>query len=182
MNRVIIAIWLIFLFLSCDKDEVDNTDNVSYLQDNVYQVYGSILYPLSSINLVVSSTDTSLNCGTLSPKLEEAGITQQILDECKSLNSEKYYFNNDALQSDGLILVTEKEVNEASSYIDLLAKYGAVAMFKFGAPVFFDNDNMAMFELNYYCGPWCGNGAIVIVKKQNSVWGVEHYIVTWISK
>ncbi len=179
MNRVIIAVGLIFLFLSCDKN--DET-SVTYLPDNAYPVYGSVLYQLSSVNLVVSSTDTSLNCGTLTPKLEEAGITQQILDECKSLNSEKYYFIDDALQSGGLVLVSDKEVNDASSEIDLLANYGAVAMFKFGRPVFFENNTMAMFELNYFCGPWCGNGAIVIAKKQNNVWGVEHYFVTWISK
>ena len=77
---------------------------------------------------------------------------------------------------------SEKEVNETSSLVDLLAKYGAVAMFEFGRPVFFDNGNRAMFELDHHCGPWSGSGAMVIAKKQNNVWVKEHYIVTWISK
>lgn len=184
MNKILVGLSIIFVVMSCKKeDTTDKIDNTVNLPEEYYDVYGSILYPLSSINIVVSTTDTSLNCADFFKITNDSvGVTPQIIEKCIENNAEGYTFQEDKLLSMGLKIVAWKEIDEAESETEIYEKYGATGMFRFGVPVFFNDGNSALFEMNHFCGPLCGNGAIVIAKKTNNSWGVEHYYVTWISK
>lgn len=178
------GIIMIILVLSCKKDnESIRIIEQNYFPEEVYSVYGAILYPLSSINIVVSTTDTSLNCSSaLLMNMDTVGVTQVIVEQCIAINKQEYMFAEAKLQSAGLKLVSWNEITASASAVDVYQKYGANGMYRFGVPVFFNNGNSAMFEYDHNCGPLCGNGAIIIAKKINGSWGIAYNYLTWISK
>ena len=184
MNKIVVCLSIIFVLLSCKKeDDTDKIETTVNLPEEYYDVYGSILYPLSSINIVVSTTDTSLNCSDFFNITNDAvGVTPQIVEKCIEINKDEFAIQKDNLLSGGLRLVSWDEIVKSESEAHIYEKYGATGMFRFGVPVFFNDGNSALFEMNRYCGPLCGNGAIVIAKKINNSWGVEYYYGTWISK
>jgi len=184
MKKIIFLIGIAFFIISCEKDaKKEELVIPEYLANEVYDVYGSILYTLSSINIVVSTTDTSLNCADfLKMGIDTIGVTSEIVEQCIALNSKEYAFEEEKLLSGGLRLVSWDEISNAESSLEIYGKYGANGMYRFGVPVFYNSGNSAMFELDRNCGALCGNGAIIIAKKVNDSWGVEYFYATWISK
>jgi hypothetical protein len=184
MYRIIILLSLFLVVISCSKDNNEEMVTPKYLNEEVYSVYGLLLYPLSSVNIVVSTTDTSLNCSDLLlvEEIDRHEISLEVINQCIELNKKEFTFESDKLLSGGLRLVSQEEIDKAESSVSVYEKYGATGMYRFGLPVFFDNGKSAMYEVDYSCGPWCGNGAIIIAKKINDNWSLEHYIGTWISK
>jgi len=175
---VVIILWGLF---SCNKNDDIRVSN--QLTDETYELYNSILLPLSSINIVQSSTDTSLNCNDIAYyNPDTMGINQTIINECKTLNNKTYILEKEKILSGGITLVTVEEIKNAESDVKIFEKYGAYGLFIFGMPVFFENNTRAMIEYNHVCGPLCGNGAIYTFKKENEIWKVEHILITWISK
>ncbi len=184
MKKITVLIGIVLLVASCNKDNGNiGSDVLTPLPDEIYDIYGSLLYPLSSVNLVVTPTDTSLNCADfLLMNIDTVGVTPYIINECVRANRSSYTLEKDKLLSGGLTLVSREELEMSTPADDILQKYGAVGMFSFGYPVIFNDGKEAIFEMSHYCGSLCGNGAIIIAEKQNNTWGVKYYFGTWISK
>lgn len=175
---------VIMLFSACQKDGSDDETKVlEYLSEESYDVYGLILNPLSSVNIVISSTNSKLNCAEiLQMNNDSLGVSDLDVTDCIDLNLQEYAFDIAKMQSGGLKLVSNDEFEAAESDNDIMQEYGAVGIFQFGAPLFFENNTKAIYEINYSCGVLCGNSSIIIAEKQNNIWSIKHYIVTRISK
>jgi hypothetical protein len=48
-------------------------------------------------------------------------------------------------------------------------------------PVFSKNMNYCLLAEEYFCGPLCGEGRILLYKKDDHGWHLEQEVLVWIS-
>lgn len=179
MKRILGILIVMAILFACQEDE---TGVLNPLPSEDYALYGMLFMPLSSTNLIVKDTDTNLNCAAATELLSDTlGITQDAIDLCAELNQKSYTIDSGELLSGGLTFVSADEFN-SSAVTELLEKYGCGSLYRLGKPVIFNSGQNAMFELSQECGPLCGHGAIVVLKKNDYGWAITRYFGTWISK
>ena len=178
MKQLSLILVVAIALISCNKEDNPDTGNVD---PEVYEIYKTLLMPLSSIQLIVSETAPNLNCASLPANYYDTlGVAQAEIDQCKAVNANAYQLSPEAM-SNIHTLISPEELEELG-WIEALEKYSAAGITNFGYPHFYDNDSKAIFELSYFCGGLCGSNEIIVMEKTNGAWFKKHSVITSISK
>jgi len=67
----------------------------------------------------------------------------------------------------------------SDSYDSIEKKYGASRFLKVSTPIFNENKDKLLISIDYYCGPLCGQGYVLLLEKKNGDWAVIKEWGTW---
>jgi hypothetical protein len=113
-KHIFFLLWLVLL-ISCEKSD-DRINGLATLSASDYDLYQMFFMPLSSRNIIVSETDTNLNCKDAENLLADTlFITIDAINSCVELNNKAYFIDVSEMFSGGLTFISHETYVNATS-------------------------------------------------------------------
>ncbi len=183
MDKLLFFI-IFFAFVACNNniDEPQPVDNCMLESD--YAIIKLITNPTDGYILVADSTGgVDFDCSiALNFKLDSINITDNIIKQAIKVNEKKYKVEQ-GLLSRNMLVFSNEQIDAQGGINKLMDEKEADVYIKFGKPVYFDNNTMALLQFEYFYAPLCGSSWLyVVANTAENKWVVKNKINICISK
>lgn len=193
IQRVKYYVLIIVLIISCSKNENDHNCDVflqekpmNHTEEELKIIKAHLAEVLGSMKEV--HIDSKIGDGS-----DEAFIWSKLDGRTKKFEQHEigdYYEKNriegvwGGFLNTRIRLITDEEqrciFEKDSQWESFYDKYpNSIGIMTSSRPIISENGDYALFEIEYYCGHECGEGHIVIMRKEEVTWRTEIRIPTW---
>lgn len=180
---LLVIIWLLCISFCKAQHREENQFIKSYLDQSFFNKLEKFIYVkgLSRFEIedirksVVKDTIFSTgykNSRTYNLLIINSLEREEINNQLDSLNSSEWYKslhleNSQAIPHDSIDVIFAHNLDVGWAFF--YKKYGS-RFHHFSRPILFRNNTLCLFYFSYYCSPFCGEGYIMVFRKEQDNW------------